>query len=114
MVSSAYNNVNNGKNTSMFKLYMLLLQKTCSPLKLLDMCCSKSFRNNANSKGERFSPCRTPILQVKKLDSMLSYLTQDLVCSYKLYNTLNSLPDMLHLSSFCQSIVLFIKSKAFL
>ena len=77
------------------------------------MVALKLFKNRAKSNGERFSPCLTPILQLKKSDSLFPSLMQDLAVSYILNIILNNLPFNSYFNNDCQRSVLFRKSKAF-
>ena len=96
IVSSAYNRRNIFKNT------ISESSKWCSvhsiPTTLFSVKkSSMSFKNKLNKRGERFSPCRTPILLMKKSVVLLLTRTHDLIFLYILCITRKHLPFILYL-----------------
>ena len=62
--------------------------------------------------GDRFSPCLTPLSQLKKAENVPVRETQDLILLYILYITWNIFPLILLANIFCQRLVLLTVSKA--
>ena len=74
-----------------------------------DRCVSRSFKNNANISGGKFSPCRTPILHGKKGNTCLVnvFIIHDLASLYKLNITVKMFPSILFDNNFNHRNVLF-------
>ena len=64
-----------------------------------------------NRSGDRFSPCRTAMLQVKKMTVVNA--TRDLAFSYMFLMTSNNLPEIPDARIFDHKVDLLIVSKVF-
>ena len=82
------------------------LQYVTKPLRL-------SFRKMEKSKGDKFSPCLSPIWLAKKQDFELLRVTHDLIFWYRLYITRKNFLLISTLSNFFQSPIRQTLSKAF-
>ena len=61
-VSSAYNKINNFRNPAIFSV---LMSHVTPSIFLVDRKCSRSFKYIVNKKGDKFSPCLTPLKHLK-------------------------------------------------
>ena len=71
---------------------------------------SISLRNNANKRGDKFSPCLSPTCDSKNSDCMPLAITHDLMDLYIFNITRRTFPDI----SFFHRIALLIESNALL
>ena len=86
-----------------------------SPLHVCDMNDFRSCRYMDNRRGDIFSPCCTPMLQVKKSDCAFAVnATLDFAFSYMFFMTSNNFPEIPEASIFDHKVDLFIVSNAFL
>ena len=75
---------------------------------------SISLRNNANKRGDKFSPCLSPTCDSKNSDYMPLAISHDLMDLYIFNITRRTFPDIPHDISFFQRIALLIESNALL
>ena len=67
-----------------------------------------------NRRGDRFSPCRTPMLQVKKSDCASAVnATLDFAFIYMFFMTLYNFTEIPEASIFDHKVDIFIVSNAF-
>ena len=116
-VSSAYKSIYSLKNVTIYSLRCSFCKFSMSfnPLHFCDMNDFRSCRYMENRSGDKFSPCRTPMLQVKKSDCFSSVnVTLDLAFSYMFFMISNNFPEIPEASIFDHNVDLFIVSNAFL
>ena len=94
--------------------YFCMFSMYFSPVYLRNMNDFRSCRYMENRRGDRFFPCRTPMLQVKKYDcASVINAARDLAFSYMFLMTSNNLPEIPDASIFDHKVALLIVSKVF-
>ena len=85
-----------------------------NPLHFCDMNDFTSCRYMENRSGDRFPPCRTPMLQLKKSDCFSAVnATLDLAFTYMFSMISNNFPEIPEASIFDHNVDLFIVSNVF-
>ena len=115
-ISSAYKSIYSYKNVTIFswRWFFCKCSMSFNHLHFCDMNDFRSCRYMENRRGDRFSPCRTPMLRVKKSDCFsVVKATLDLAFSYMCFIISNNFPEIPEASIFEHSVDLFKVSNAF-